>query len=97
MSSFHSDTTALRNAAINAATIGSAIGTHPVSQLAGGDYGNAGVAAAVAGFREAWSNELRLRQQATTEAAALLRGAAADTDRLDALLARAAAGMGGTS
>ncbi len=35
--------TALQNAATNAATIGSAIGSHPVNQLAGGDYGHAGV------------------------------------------------------
>ncbi len=89
--------TALQNAATNAATIGSAIGSHPVNQLAGGDYGHAGVAAAVEGFREAWASELRLRQRASSDAAVLLRGAVSDTERVDALLARAAAGMGGAS
>ncbi|WP_157002697.1 hypothetical protein [Agromyces laixinhei] len=80
---------------MNAGLIGQAISTHPVFRLAPGDIGHAGVASALTAFREAWSGEFRLRGQAADDAGRLLQGAAGDTERVDALLAEAAAGLGG--
>lgn len=95
MSTFQSSTQDLRNTATNATTICSAIGKHPVHQLAGGDFGHAGVAAAVAAFQKTWAGELMLRQKAAEGASRFLRTAASDTDRVDVLLARAASKLVG--
>ncbi|QIK62557.1 hypothetical protein G7068_04540 [Leucobacter viscericola] len=72
-----------RNGATNASTIGSAITSLPVRHLNNGDLGHAGVAAALTGFRDAWVTELALRKKAAT-----------DTERVDTLLANAAARIG---
>lgn len=78
---------------MNAGLIRQAISIHPVFRLAPGDIGHTGVAAALTAFREAWSAEFRLRGQAADDAGRLLQGAAGDTERVDALLAQAAARM----
>ena len=91
MNTFQCSPQQLRNAATNADTIGGAIRSHPVLHLSVGDVGHAGVAAALNTFRAAWSGELQLRGTATTGSAALLRGAAVDTEQVDRLLAQAAA------
>ncbi|MGO2141751.1 MAG: hypothetical protein ACTH30_15235 [Leucobacter sp.] len=94
MSTFQCSPQQLRNAATNAATIGSAIAAHPVYQIRSGDLGHAGVAGALDAFRSGWAAELQLRAQATQQAAQLLNGAAADTERVDQLLANAASRLG---
>lgn len=95
MSSFQCSPQQLRNGATNAATIESAIGSNPVNGLGVGDIGHAGVSSALEAFRTAWSGELRLRGTAAQQASRLLQGAAADTERADMLLARAASRLGG--
>lgn len=94
MSTFQCSPQQLRNAATNAATIGNAIATHPVHQIAGGNLGHDGVAAALETFRSAWVGEMQLRGGATEQATRLLNGAAADTERVDKLLASAVSGLG---
>lgn len=94
MSRFECSSQQLRNAAANAATIENAISVNPVHRMRGGDIGHAGVSAALEAFRASWSGEFRLRGSAAQHASRLLRSTAADTDRVDALLARAASRLG---
>lgn len=94
MSSFECSSQQLRNAATNAGTIENAIMVNPLHRVHGGDLGHAGVSAALEAFRASWSGEFRLRGSAAQQAAQLLRGAAADTDRVDALLAQAVSRLG---
>ena len=97
MSSFQSSSVDLRVTAANAGIIESAIGRHPIHHLSGGDFGHADVAAAVASFRNAWMGEFSLRQRTARGSAQFLTTAAADTERVDRLLAEAAAKLGGCS
>jgi hypothetical protein len=83
----------LRVGASNTGVIEHAIATHPVHQLTVGDIGHAGVAAALNQFREACTAELRLRQRGTTQGGQILTAAAADSERVDTLLAQAATRM----
>lgn len=76
-------------------TVCSAISSHPMHQLAGGDFGHAGVAAAVTAFQQAWAGEFVLRRRAAESASQFLQSAASDTDRVDQLLARAVSALGG--
>ena len=80
----------LRAGAGNTGVIEHAITTHPVHQLTVGDVGHAGVAVAVNQFRQACTAEFRLRQHGTTQSGQVLAAAAADTERVDTLLAQSA-------
>lgn len=97
MSSFRSSSEDLRVTAANAGIIETAIGNHPIRHLSAGDFGHAGVSAAVAGFRNAWVGEFSLRQRAAQGSAQFLNTAASDTERIDRLLAAAASKLGGRS
>lgn len=83
----------LRAGARNTGLIEHAIATHPVHQLAVGDVGHAGVAAALNQFRQAWLAELHLRQGGATQAGQILTVAATDAEHLDTLLAQSSSRM----
>lgn len=79
---------------MNTQTISQAIQSHPVFQTGIGDVGHAGVRQALAEFLTAWGSEYRLRDSAASGSGQMLRTAATDTERVDQLLAQAAAGIG---
>lgn len=90
-------TQALRAGARTSGIIAQIISGHPVREVAVGDVGHEGIAAAVSEFRDAWSAELRRRAESAADAEAVLCCAADDADRVDALLAESASRLGHAS
>lgn len=90
MSSVHYSSSRLRSASTNADTIAAAISSHPVHHINGSELGHPGVVSALRAFGVVWARDFHNHHATASGASQLLGGAAADADRLDALLAQAA-------
>ncbi|GAB3128535.1 hypothetical protein [Glaciibacter psychrotolerans] len=95
MNTFESSPQELRGASARAGSIASALKSHPIHQLAAGDFGHAGLAAAVTAFQQAWSGEIRLREASAENTRRFLESAAADSEKADAILAKEIGRLGG--